>query len=116
MNFEVTEKESYVLVWLAGPDPWQQQTFFPIIDRLLERVKDSLTGTGGSKNIVFDFSSLNFIDSYMITMLVQCMRYTMPLRNVVIVPDNQIRSILSMLGIDTMMSIYLSFEEWNRRD
>lgn len=114
MKFDVSEKPDGIRVWLAGPQPWQSQTFFPVIDHMLERVRAAIETK--KQRIVFDFSSLNFIDSYMIAMLVQCTRFTDPLRNVMVAPDEQVRSILMMLGIDRMMDVYASVDEWKTEE
>ena len=110
MKFDVIEQPEYIRVWLSGPDPWQPQTFFPVIDKLLELIRESLEN--GRKKILFDFRDINFIDSYMISMLVSSCRFTNPERNVLIAPDEQVRSILQMLGIDRMIDVYETMEEW----
>jgi len=114
MKFEVSEKPDGIRVWLSGPQPWQSQTFFPVIDHMLEQVRGFLAAE--KRRIVFDFSSVNFIDSYMIAMLVQCSRFSDPMRNIMVAPDEQVRSILMMLGIDRMMDMYTSMDEWKTEE
>ncbi len=110
MKFDVTEHVDGIHVWLSGPDPWQAQTFFPLIDRLLGQIREAIDRE--KKRVIFDFTALNFIDSYMISMLVQCSRYTDPLRNILIVPDEQVRSIVSLVGLEHMMNVYVSMDDW----
>lgn len=110
MEFSVTEKHNSIYVKVFGPDPWRPQTFYPLIDRLNEQIKDAFLRR--SRTVVFDFLELNFIDSYMISMLVQTSRLTEPKRNVLLVTDNQILAIITLIGIDKIYNLFGSVKDW----
>jgi len=110
MEFSVTEKHNSIYVKVYGPEPWRPQTFYPLIDRLNEQIKDSFLRN--RRTIVFDFLELNFVDSYMISMLVQTSRLTEPKKNIILVTDNQVLSIITLIGIDKIYTVYHSEKEW----
>lgn len=113
MEFSVTEKYKSIYVKVYGPEPWRPQTFYPLIDRLSEQIKDAYIRN--RRSIVFDFLDLNFIDSYMISMLVQTSRLTEPKKNVLLVSDNQVNSIITLIGIDKIFHLFNSLDEWIKK-
>lgn len=115
MEFTVTEKHECIYVKMYSPEPWLPQTFYPLIDRINEQIKNLYIQKKHS--VVFDFLDLSFIDSYMISMLVQTLRLTEPQRNVILVSDNQVYAIITLIGIDKIYHLYSTKEEWlNKKD
>lgn len=112
MDFSVTEKNNSIYVKILTPDPWRPQTFFPMIDQLNENIKQVYLKT--HYPVTFDFLKLKFIDSYMISMLVQSARITAPQKNVLIVDDKQILSIVNLIGINKMYTVYKTIELWQK--
>ncbi len=110
MEFSLIEKHNSIHVKVYGPEPWRPQTFYPLIDRLGEQIKDAYIRN--KRTVVFDFLGLNFIDSYMISMLVQTSRLTEPERNIILATDNQVLAIITLIGIDRIFSVYHSEKEW----
>ncbi len=113
MKFTVSIKEKSIYVKIHGPDPWKPQSFFPLIDRLFGRIKDVYEQH--KYPVVFDFLDIHFIDSYMISMLVQTSRLTDPKKNSLIVSDKQVISIINILGINRMINIFSSKEKWLKK-
>lgn len=114
MEFSVKEKHDCIYVKVYGPDPWRPQTFYPLIDRLNDQIKDAYLQK--NRCVVFDFQELNFVDSYMISMLVQTTRLTEPSKNVILVSDNQILAIITLIGIDQIFEIHESENAWLNKE
>ncbi len=110
MEFSVKEKHGCIYVKVYGPEPWRPQTFHPLIDSLNDRIKDAYLQK--NRTVVFDFLELNFIDSYMISMLVQTNRLTESKENVILVSDNQIFAIITLISIDQIFEIHESEQSW----
>lgn len=110
MEFSITEKNSSIFVKIYITESLGPHSFFELIDRMSQEIKDVYLQK--RLPIVFDLLEVNLIDSYMISILVQTFRLTAPEKNVILVSNEQIIDVITLIGIDKMFDIYDSEEEW----
>ena len=112
MNLRVTRESGWHRFTVLDKEHWTPSTFFPELDRALERVKLALA-EGPSTRILFDFLLLDTIDSSLITLVVQTIRMAGAGRVCVIVANSDVYSWLALLGIDRLAEIFNSEDEWH---
>jgi anti-anti-sigma regulatory factor len=89
---------------------WRIHTFLSQADYLFERIEENFTET--RNRIVFDFSALNGLDSMLISILLRAIRLTGAEKNSVIAPDPKTADTLRVLGLDKLVDVYISGEQW----
>jgi len=110
MEFSITEKNNCIYVKIHITESLGPHSFFAIMDRMSQEIRDVYL----QKRIpvVFNLLEASLIDSYMISILVQTFRLTAPEKNVILVSNEQIIDVITLIGIDKMFDIYDSEEEW----
>jgi anti-anti-sigma regulatory factor len=110
MPFEIGEKHGRICVTVHGLDPSSPHVAYPLVDKMNRQIKEAYSAQ--NRPVVFDFLNLHFIDSYMISMLVQASRLTEPVKNAILISDSQILGVLKLIGIDRIFTLFTSEKEW----
>ena len=110
MDFKISEKHNCIYVKLFGPEPWRLQDFYPMIDKMNIQINQMYQKKKGS--IVFNFLELNFLDSNVISMLVQTSRMAESEKNFIIVTNKEIITLITPICIDKLFIICKTEEEW----
>ncbi len=110
MEFSITEKNNCIYVKIHITESPGPHSFFELIDSLSQQIKDVYLQK--RLPVAIDLLDVNLIDSYMISILVQTFRLTAPVKNIILVSNEQIIDVITLIGIDKMFDIYESEEEW----
>jgi anti-anti-sigma factor len=110
MEFSITEKNTSIFVKIHITESLGPHSFFELMDNMSQQIKDVYQQK--RLPVVFDLLEISLIDSYMISILVQTFRLTAPEKNVILVSDEQVIDVITLIGIDKMFDIYDSEEEW----
>ena len=110
MEFSITEKNNSIYVKILISETLGPHSFCELMDKMNQRIKDEFQQK--RLTVTFNLLEINLIDSYMISILVQTFRRTAPEKNVILVSDEQILDVITLIGIDKMFDIYDSEEEW----
>lgn len=112
MNVDLGEKSGWIFVTLQKPIEWKLPTFFPLVDAMYKQIKTAYEED--PRPVVFDLTTLDYIDSTVVSLFLQTVRLTGETRNAMLVQNNYIRDLINLLGIDKLLDIYDNEEEWDR--
>jgi anti-anti-sigma regulatory factor len=112
MNLDIVACRGWSLVSLPHTPSWRLHTFFQVIDRMYARIAEEYAAHG--RRFCFDFSNLDYIESTLISLVIKSVRLTGERRNALIAPDDKCREMLSVLGIDAILTVYDSRDAWER--
>ncbi|MBD3391325.1 MAG: STAS domain-containing protein [Chitinivibrionales bacterium] len=108
---EITEKNGWLYVSIERPADWKLPTFFPLVDATFKKIEENHERK--PRRIVFDVSSLDFIDSTIVSLFLQAARMTTTAeKNAIVVSREHTRDLLCLLGIDKLFDLYQSEKEW----
>jgi anti-anti-sigma factor len=107
---QISDKNGWIYVSAQRPADWKFPTFFALVDATFEKIQTAYEQK--ARKVVFDVSTLEYIDSTMISLFLQAARMTEPQRDAIIVANEYTRDLLSLLGIDKLFDIFNSQKEW----
>ncbi len=110
---EVTEKRGWIYVSIERPPDWKLPTFFPLVDAMFKKVKNSYDSQ--RRRILFDISRLEYMDSTMVSLFLQTARLSIESnKNAIIVAHKNTHDLLCLLGIEKLFDLYSSEQEWDQ--
>ncbi len=110
MSLYFTQSHGWSHVTVEQNSEWQLHNFFQIVDAMFAQIRDHFAAH--DQPFVFDFSQLEYIDSTLITLLIQTARLTGDRRNALIVTEDKNREMLSILGVDKILDVFESRAAW----
>ena len=89
---------------------WQIRNFLPLVDSMFDKIRARYEEVGG--RFLFDLSELSYFDSTIVGLILRSVSLTGTQKNSLIASGAQTKDILSLLGLDRLVDIYDSEEEW----
>ena len=81
-------------------------------DEHLESIQQLLEQCAAESKVVFDLTSLNYLNSFAVSKMVEWQKRAeaKQVKIVLVKPNNHIRDIFMVLGVDSLFTIYDNFE------
>lgn len=87
--------------------PKNQNIWLDIVKNISDTLREK------NEVVILDLREIDFIDSYVISILVQISFINPDVKNTILASDNQVKSVLKLVGIEDIYNIFSSLEEYD---